>query len=212
MDCSLVPTRATSPTRSRGSPRTTRQRGFLFCEAARSVDLVPQPAQPGATASGGASANMAPRALTVFVSRLASTYTQQDNYRRLHLCRNPAGTLPAWENGDPARPRSDSFPSASSGLGRPWSPPSPPSPPRRAPGKTRSGGRSVARGRRRGGLSMRIGPGRLSAQKGSVRSLCSRRLRWGMQYRLTWLLHSGLPSTFRLVFGTRLSSPKRICR
>ncbi|KAI2556634.1 insulin degrading enzyme [Homo sapiens] len=32
-----------------------------------------------------------------------------------------------------------------------------------------------------------------------------------MRYRLAWLLHPALPSTFRSVLGARLPPPERLC-
>lgn len=114
LSTSLSPTRAVHVRPpSRGSPRATHQRGFTFCEAAWSADFVPTPAPPGATANGVASASMAPRALTVFVSGLASTYARPDTQRRPHMCpprlRKPGCWSSAASQRDSIRPLAEAW-------------------------------------------------------------------------------------------------------
>lgn len=184
-------------------PRARRR--SAYCEAASSADLVSTPAWPGSTANGGT--NMAPGALAVFVSPLPATYTQT---HIAALTCAPAVTQPgpsppgkAWLLGSrssPARLRPR--------LAQAWAASRP-----RHIWLLAKPGEAAARRLPGGGAARRpehaqwVGPAPGARRK---RSLCSRRLRWGMRYRLAWLLHPALPRTFRSVLGARLPPPERL--
>uniref|UniRef100_A0A9L0KBF1 Insulin-degrading enzyme n=1 Tax=Equus asinus TaxID=9793 RepID=A0A9L0KBF1_EQUAS len=150
---------------------------------------------------------MAPGALAVFVSPLPATYTQT---HIAALTCAPAVTQPgpsppgkAWLLGSrssPARLRPR--------LAQAWAASRP-----RHIRLLAKPGEAAARRLPGGGAARRpehaqwVGPAPGARRK---RSLCSRRLRWGMRYRLAWLLHPALPSTFRSVLGARLPPPERL--
>lgn len=81
-----------------GAREPRARRGFIFCEAAETRNLVPTPAGSGTLVSGGASENMAPCDLTVFMNDPLLPHSQ--TRRHPHKCGrwDLAGTLPAWES------------------------------------------------------------------------------------------------------------------
>ena len=182
--------------------------------AAWSAGFFLTPALPRAKANGGDSANMARCAPTVLVRPCPLQTLKPDTPRRppiSSLC-DPAGTPPAWESlvaGLPQLPsQTPSRPLARAGDAcRPHRRPRPAGFQAKpgAPAARRLPGSGAAR---RTEHAQWAGPAPGARRK---RPRCSRRLRWGMRYRLAWLLHSARPSTFRSVVGARLPPPERLC-